>query len=114
MPKMCKACIIIAASLGFSSALAGSAISAEADEIAVVRDATAKYQDIEVAIADGYVPAPSGCITAEGEGLPAELGGMGWHYIHPGKLKITATEPRVDGMSTHTDFRNCPGCFPAP
>ena len=31
---------------------------------------------------------------------------MGIHYINPAMLKITATEPRVDGMSTHTDFLN--------
>ena len=31
---------------------------------------------------------------------------MGIHYINPAILKITAEEPRVDGMSTHTDFLN--------
>ena len=29
---------------------------------------------------------------------------MGIHYINPQMLKITSTEPRVDGNSTHTDF----------
>ncbi len=29
---------------------------------------------------------------------------MGVHYVHPGLLQITATEPRVDGMSTYTDW----------
>lgn len=29
---------------------------------------------------------------------------MGIHYINPQMLKITSTEPRVDGDSTHTDF----------
>ena len=29
---------------------------------------------------------------------------MGIHYINPAILKITAEEPRIDGMSTHTSF----------
>ena len=29
---------------------------------------------------------------------------MGIHYIHPAKLQINGTEPRVDGMSTYTDW----------
>lgn len=74
-------------------------------EIEKVRAATAKYQDVKVALADGYIPAPPGdCVTAEMEGMPKEMGAMGIHYIHPAMLKITATEPEVDGASTHTDF----------
>ena len=80
---------------------------AAADEVAAiaeVREATAKYKDVNVALAEGFVPAPSGCVTAAHEGLPAEWGAMGIHYIHPAMLKITKTAPRVDGMTTHTDF----------
>ncbi len=74
-------------------------------EIEKVRVATAKFNDINVALAEGYVPAPPGdCINAAHEGLPAAWGSMGVHYINPAMLKITATAPRVDGMSTHTDF----------
>lgn len=29
---------------------------------------------------------------------------MGVHYLRPDLLQITATEPRVDGNGTHTDF----------
>jgi len=29
---------------------------------------------------------------------------MGIHYLNPELLQITASEPRVDGNSTHTDF----------
>ncbi len=76
-----------------------------AAEIEKARNSTRKYEDINVALAEGFVPAPPGkCITAAGEGLPAELGGMGIHYINPALLKITTTEPRVDGESTLTDF----------
>jgi hypothetical protein len=29
---------------------------------------------------------------------------MGVHYINPALLEVTATEPRVDGKATHTDW----------
>lgn len=78
-----------------------------AAEIEKVRLATQRFTDVKVALAEGYIPAPPGdCISAAHEGLPAEWGAMGIHYIHPKMLKITATEPRVDGDSTHTDFIN--------
>jgi hypothetical protein len=95
--------VVVGAGLA-SFAYPGGASADEAAEIAKVREATAKYQDVKVALAEGFVPAPSGCISAAGEGLPAEWGAMGIHYIHPAMLKITKTEPRVDGMTTHTDF----------
>ncbi len=76
-----------------------------AAEIEKVKTATQKYNDVNVALAEGFIPAPPGtCISAASEGLPPEWGGMGIHYINPAMLKITATEPYVDGMSTHTDF----------
>lgn len=57
-------------------------------------------------MAEGYIPDPSGqCVSAAEEGLPAELGGMGIHYMRPDLLSITATKPRVDGTGIHTDFR---------
>jgi len=81
--------------------------AAIAAEIAKVREATKKYEDIKVALDEGYIPAPPGhCITAAEEGLPAAWGGMGIHYINPKMLKITRAEPRVAGESTHTDFLN--------
>ncbi len=77
----------------------------EAGEIAAVRVATEKYKDVNVALGEGFIPAPPGdCVSAAAEGLPPEMGAMGIHYINPGMLKITATEPRVDGESIHTDF----------
>ncbi len=74
-------------------------------EIEKVRLATQKYSDVKVALAEGFILAPPGeCVTAAHEGLPAEWGAMGVHYIHPGMLGITATEPRVDGNGDNTDF----------
>lgn len=76
-----------------------------AAEIEKVRLATEKYNDVNVAMAAGYVPAPPGdCVTAAKEGLPPQWGGMGIHYIHPKMLKIKGAEPKVTGDSTHTDF----------
>jgi hypothetical protein len=69
-----------------------------------LREITAKYQDIDVALAEGYITPDNHCVYAEGEGLPAELGAMGIHYIHPELLQITGTDPRVDGVGTHTDW----------
>lgn len=69
-----------------------------------LREVTAKYKDINVALEEGYVTPDNHCVYAEGEGLPPELGAMGIHYIHPELLQITQTEPRVDGMATHTDW----------
>lgn len=78
---------------------------AETVDLDAVRTATEKYMDVEVALADGYIRDPSDhCVSAEAEGLPAEWGAMGIHYIHPGKLGITTGEPRVDGNGTHTDW----------
>jgi len=74
-------------------------------DLDALRAATEKYKDVNVALAMGYIPDPSGhCISAEAEGLPPEWGAMGIHYLNPAKLKITGDKPRVDGMSTHTDF----------
>ena len=78
-----------------------------AEEIAAVRGATEKFRDVNVALAEGFIPDPSGhCISAAEEGLPPEWGGMGIHYLNMAALKITAGEPRVDGEGTHTDFMN--------
>ena len=73
-------------------------------DLDVLRAAVEKYKDVNVALEDGYITPDNHCVSAKGEGLPPELGAMGIHYIHPAQLQITATEPRVDGTSTHTDW----------
>ncbi len=72
-----------------------------------VRELTARYQDVKVALADGYIPDPSGmCVAATMEGRSAEEGAMGVHYVRPDLLGITGPpNPRVSGTSTYTDFR---------
>jgi hypothetical protein len=77
-------------------------------DLAAVRAASERFRDVDVALAEGYVPAPgSHCESAEGMGLPAATGAMGIHYFRPDLLGITAPpNPRVAGSGTHTDFLN--------
>lgn len=82
-----------------------AALAAADPDLATVRRATERFRDIEVAVAEGYVPDPMNiCDSADMLGRPAELGVMGIHYFRPDLLGITRTEPRVDGTGTHTDF----------
>ena len=75
--------------------------------LAEVRTATEKYQDVKVALAEGYVRDPADmCETADMMGRPASAGAMGVHYFRPDLLGITAPpNPRVNGNGTYTDFR---------
>jgi len=77
---------------------------------AQIRAATDRFQDVNVALAEGYIRDPSNtCETADMMGQPASNGAMGVHYFRPDLLGVTAPpNPRVDGTSTHTDF-NMPG-----
>jgi hypothetical protein len=86
--------------------LAMPALAQSADEqIAAARAASEKYKDVNVALADGFVPDPSGlCISAAEEGLPAEWGSMGIHYLNMALLKMDGSGKRVDGAGTNTDF----------
>ncbi len=95
------------AAIGLATIAAPGTATAQdvAAEIEKVRGATLKYNDIKVALAEGFVPAPPGlCISAASEGLPPEWGAMGIHYINPAMLKIKGPKPRVHGDSTHTNF----------
>lgn len=76
--------------------------------LAEVRALTSRFQDVNVALAEGYVRDPGDlCDTAEMMGHPASLGAMGIHFFRPDLLGISAPpNPRVDGNGTHTDFRN--------
>jgi hypothetical protein len=86
---------------------AGAAANPGEPTLDEVRQATERYRDVKVALADGYVRDPMNmCDTAEMMGRPASLGAMGIHYVRPDLLGITAPpSPRVNGTGTHTDFR---------
>jgi hypothetical protein len=62
---------------------------------------------VNVALAEGYIRDPFDlCDTAIMMGRPASLGAMGVHYFRPDLLGVTAPPaPRVNGVGTHTDFR---------
>ncbi|PRY71973.1 hypothetical protein [Halomonas ventosae] len=97
---------IIAAGLASAGLPAGSAQADDVEAlVASIKAATVRFEDVNAALAEGYVPDPSGeCVSAAAHGLPAELGGMGIHSLRPDLLGLTVTAPRVDGTGTHTDF----------
>jgi hypothetical protein len=95
--------------IGVALAAAAATPALAADpSLDAVRSATARFRDVKVALAEGYVRDPGNvCDTAEMMGRPASLGAMGIHYFRPDLLGITAPpNPRVDGNGTHTDFLN--------
>ncbi|HYJ81226.1 MAG TPA: hypothetical protein VEW26_00055 [Allosphingosinicella sp.] len=90
-----------------AAALAAAAPAPGEPTLDEVRAATARFRNVEVALAEGYVRDPTDmCDVAPMMGRPAALGGMGIHFFRPDLLGITAPpDPRVDGNGTHTDFR---------
>jgi hypothetical protein len=90
-----------------AAALAAAAPAPGEPTLDEVRAATARFRNVEIALAEGYVRDPTDmCDTAPMMGRPAALGGMGIHFFRPDLLGITAPpSPRVDGNGTHTDFR---------
>jgi hypothetical protein len=90
-----------------AAALAAAAPAPGEPTLDEVRAATARFQKVEVALAEGYVRDPTDmCDVAPMMGRSAALGGMGIHFFRPDLLGIAARpNPRVDGTGTHTDFR---------
>lgn len=95
---------VLAAANG--TALAGTPGPGE-PTLAEVRAATEKYQDVKVALAEGFIRDPTDmCETADMMGRPASAGAMGVHYFRPDLLGVTGPpNPRVNGTGTYTDFR---------
>jgi len=59
-------------------------------QLAQVRQATAKYHDVNAALADGFIQTPT-CVASPD-------GGMGIHFIHPARLMDPAEnilEPEI-------------------
>lgn len=69
-----------------AGATTGTTDSDTLRQIARVRQATAKYHDVERALADGYIPA-SGC-----EAIPG-VGAMGIHYLNSALASDLAVDP---------------------
>jgi hypothetical protein len=108
MRRLFIACSLILISLNVSAATldAGGAVKgADEPDLTAVKKAAERYRDVNVALAEGFVRDPMDmCDTASMMGRSAELGAMGIHFFRPDLLRITKTEPRVDGEGTHTDF----------
>ena len=96
---------IAAVAAAFGGAIAATATGEPT--LASVRAATERFQDVNVALAEGYIRDPGNlCDTADMMGRPARLGAMGIHFFRPDLLGISGPpNPRVDGNGTHTDFR---------
>ena len=94
---MKKTLITIIVALAFVATLAGVAYAATGTtdpqvlrDLAKVRRATAKYHDVNAALADGFIQTPA-CVASPD-------GGMGIHFIHPARLMDPAEnilEPEV-------------------
>jgi hypothetical protein len=104
--------LLFAAALGLAAATATYA-AAPAPRAAPgepslqeVRAATARFRDVKVAMAEGYINPGNACETAAGMGMSKDLGGMGIHFFRPDLLGVSGPpNPRVAGTGTHTDFR---------
>ena len=94
---MKKTLLTIAIALALVATLAGVAYAATGtadpqvlQDLAKVRQATAKYHDVNVAIADGYVPTDACDESPDG--------GMGFHYFNPSlgmDAEVNLTTPEV-------------------
>ncbi len=62
-------------------------------ELTAARAATAKYNSVTKALADGYL-ATVDCVEAPPAGPPGALGGMGFHYVNLGLM-----DPFVDPLT---------------
>jgi hypothetical protein len=83
--------LLLAALAGVAYAATGVTDPVVLKELAQVRRATAKYHDVNAALADGFVPTPH-CIAEPG------LGVMGIHYINPPRLmdtEVNILEPEI-------------------
>ena len=85
------AVLLLVVAAGIAYAATGVTDPAVLRQLAQVRRATAKYHDVNAALADGFVPTPH-CIAEPG------LGVMGIHYINPPRLmdtEVNILEPEI-------------------
>lgn len=67
--------LLLAALAGVAYAATGITDPVVFSQLSQVRQATAKYHDVNVAIADGYLPTDACDVSPDG--------GMGYHYFNP-------------------------------
>ncbi len=105
-------CFVLAAvAVGLSTMTTGGVLAGPGPgepTLEEVRTATERFQDVNVALSEGYIRDPGDiCETAEMLGQPAEAGAMGIHFFRPDLLGLdSGPDSRVDGTGTHMDFLN--------
>src|SRR5512141_1751734 len=72
------ATLVLLAVAGAAYAATGVTDPSVLKDLAQVRQATAKYHDVNVALADGFIETPD-CVASPD-------GGMGIHFINPARL----------------------------
>lgn len=78
---------------------------AAARDLDALREATAKYKDVDAAIADGFLPGDiSICWNAEDVGRDPDLGAMGIFYVHPERTGLLPTGVLIDGDDTELEW----------
>lgn len=88
--SLALATLLLIVLAGIAYAATGVTDPAVLQQLAQVRRATAKYHDVNAALADGFVPTPH-CIESPD-------GVMGIHYINPPRLmdsEINILEPEI-------------------
>lgn len=103
---VCGAALSCLLTLGACASVEQSRPGPGEPTLAQVRQATERFRDVNVALAEGYVRDPANlCETAAMMGRPSSQGAMGVHYFRPDLLGITAPpSPRVNGNGVYTDF----------
>ena len=98
---------VLVATSGAVTSRTGSTPAPGEPTLDEMRQATRRFRDVKVALAEGYIRDPFNlCDTASMMGRPASQGAMGIHYVRPDLLGIAGPpSPRVNGTGTHTDFR---------
>lgn len=88
-PALVMGLLLVAVAFSAVAMAAAPAAAADRDvnqQLSRVRKATAKYQNVRAAIADGYVPTEH-CLAAPG------LGTMGYHYVNPALAADAELDP---------------------
>ncbi|MCI0552630.1 MAG: hypothetical protein L0287_16895 [Anaerolineae bacterium] len=89
--SLAAAMLLVVVLVSIAYAATGISDPVVLQQLAQVRRATAKYHDVNAALADGFVPTPH-CIAEPG------LGVMGIHYINPPRLmdsEVNILEPEI-------------------
>ena len=88
--SLAAAMLLVVVLVSIAYAATGVADPVVLKDLAQLRRATAKYHDVNVALADGFIRTPA-CVESPD-------GGMGIHFIHPARLMdpaINLLEPEI-------------------